>query len=60
MPYKILNGAKIPIKVYVDDLSEVESLALDQLRNTANLPWVHGVAAMPDVHYGKGATVEYD
>ena len=28
-----------------------------QLRNIANLPWVHGVAVMPDVHYGKGATV---
>lgn len=21
------------------------------------LPWVHGVAVMPDVHHGKGATV---
>ncbi len=28
-----------------------------QLRTVANLPWVHGVAVMPDVHYGKGATV---
>ncbi|WEU67393.1 RtcB family protein [Xanthomonas phage JGB6] len=37
---------------------EVESQALDQLKNIANLPWVfHHVAAMPDVHYGKGATV---
>lgn len=39
-------------------LAEVESEALTQLRNTASLPWVfHHVAAMPDVHYGKGATV---
>lgn len=57
MPYKTLNGAKIPIKVFVKDLSEVESGALDQLRNSANLPWVEGLAAMPDVHWGNGATV---
>ncbi|HEX2144745.1 MAG TPA: RtcB family protein [Glycomyces sp.] len=27
------------------------------LYNIAKLPWVHGVAVMPDVHYGIGATV---
>jgi len=57
MPYQVLTGSKLPIKVFVSDLTEVESQALDQLRSTANLPWVEGVAAMPDVHYGKGATV---
>jgi tRNA-splicing ligase RtcB len=36
---------------------EVEDVALQQLRNVADLPWVEGVAVMPDVHYGKGATV---
>lgn len=37
---------------------EVESQALDQLKNIADLPWVFKhVAAMPDVHLGKGATV---
>lgn len=36
----------------------VESQALDQLKNIAALPWVFKhVAVMPDVHYGKGATV---
>jgi tRNA-splicing ligase RtcB len=36
----------------------VESAALDQLTNTANLPFVFKhVAAMPDVHLGHGATV---
>jgi tRNA-splicing ligase RtcB len=39
------------------DPAEVEHGALQQLRNVAGLPWVHGVAVMPDVHYGKGATV---
>lgn len=57
MPYLTLHGAKTPIKVWVDDLSSTESEALDQLRKSANLPWVEAVAAMPDVHAGKGATV---
>lgn len=57
MPYQVLNGGKVPVKVFVDDLKNVESMALDQLRQTANLPWVQGVAAMPDVHYGLGATI---
>jgi tRNA-splicing ligase RtcB len=39
-------------------VAEVESTALSQLRNIASLPWVfHHVAAMPDVHFGLGATV---
>lgn len=39
-------------------LAEVESAALDQLRNVARLPWAfHHVAVMPDVHFGKGCTV---
>ena len=38
--------------------SDVEEQALAQLRNIASLPWVfHHVAVMPDVHFGKGATV---
>lgn len=28
-----------------------------QLRNIGQLPWVEGVAVMPDVHFGKGAAV---
>lgn len=40
------------------DIHTVESGALDQLRNTASLPYVYPhVAVMPDVHYGIGATV---
>lgn len=38
--------------------NEIEPQALAQLKNTASLPWVyHHVAAMPDVHWGFGATV---
>lgn len=56
MSYQVLPGGSVPIRMWTDP-AEVESVALDQLRNVANLPWVHGVAVMPDVHYGKGATV---
>lgn len=56
MPYRTLKGGHVPIRMWTDP-ADVEAGALDQLRNVANLPWVHGVAVMPDVHYGKGATV---
>src|SRR5581483_9578571 len=48
-------GAR-PILLWTD---EVEPEALQQLRNTARLPIIdpHGVAVMPDVHYGIGATI---
>jgi tRNA-splicing ligase RtcB len=47
----------VPIKLWAP-VQEVEASALDQLKRTASLPWVfHHVAAMPDVHFGKGATV---
>lgn len=36
---------------------DIEQAALRQLRNIAQLEWVHGVRVMPDVHLGKGATV---
>jgi tRNA-splicing ligase RtcB (3'-phosphate/5'-hydroxy nucleic acid ligase) len=53
----VVHGPNVPIKVWAP-LDEVESSALDQLKRTASLPWVfHHVAAMPDVHFGKGATV---
>jgi len=51
---KARNGTLIPMWVAAN---EVESQALDQLRNVAELPWVVRLAAMPDIHAGKGATV---
>ncbi|MCC6994509.1 MAG: RtcB family protein [Deltaproteobacteria bacterium] len=52
-----LKGKNVPIKMWAR-VEEVESGALDQLRNVASLPWVaHHVAVMPDVHFGRGATV---
>lgn len=47
----------VPIKAWVDGVN-VDDNAIAQLRNVAQLPVVHGhVAAMPDVHWGIGATV---
>lgn len=54
---KVLNEQDSrPIKIWTD---EVEASALTQLKNLARLPFIagNGVAAMPDVHAGIGATV---
>ncbi|MFJ1672715.1 RtcB family protein [Streptomyces bottropensis] len=56
MSYVEIPGAKVPIRMWTDPAS-VEEGALQQLRNVATLPWIKGLAVMPDVHYGKGATV---
>ena len=56
MTYTMLPGTRAPVKVWTDP-STIESEATQQLRNIGSLPWVEGVAVMPDVHYGKGATV---
>lgn len=52
-----VQGRHVPVKLWTP-LDQVESQALTQLKNVAALPWVfHHIAAMPDVHYGIGATV---
>src|SRR5881628_1503917 len=52
-----IKGRKVDIYAWTQP-SEIEGVALDQLKNISSLPWVfHHVAAMPDVHFGKGATV---
>ncbi len=52
-----IQGRKVDILAWTDP-GGIEGVALDQLKNISSLPWVfHHVAAMPDVHYGKGATV---
>ncbi|MCG8557072.1 MAG: RtcB family protein [Proteobacteria bacterium] len=57
MSVSTLKGRNVPVRLWTK-LEEVESSALDQLKNIAALPWVFKhVAAMPDVHFGKGATV---
>ncbi|MFE9648018.1 RtcB family protein [Streptomyces sp. NPDC006365] len=56
MSYVEVPGAKVPIRMWTDPAA-VETGALQQLQNVATLPWIKGLAVMPDVHYGKGATV---
>ncbi|WP_395373460.1 RtcB family protein [Marinicella sp. W31] len=52
---KQINKGRVPVKIYTED---IDSKAIDQLVNIANLPIVHHhIAAMPDVHVGIGATV---
>lgn len=52
---KRLNKGKVPVKIFTDD---IDHLAMQQLINISQLPIIHNhVAAMPDVHVGKGATV---
>src|SRR4051812_8236422 len=57
MPFAHLKGTNVDIHLWARP-SDVEQAALDQLRSISALPWVfHHVAAMPDVHFGMGATV---
>ncbi len=55
--YETYRSEGVPIRAWTKGVP-VEDEALAQLRNVARLPVVHGwVAAMPDVHWGIGATV---
>lgn len=52
---KVISDTKVPVKIWTD---EVDYNSIEQLKNIANMPFIHShVAAMPDVHLGKGATV---
>jgi tRNA-splicing ligase RtcB len=49
--------AGAPLKLW-DSHLPFEPQAMDQLRNVAQLPFIHGhIAGMPDVHWGQGATI---
>lgn len=55
--FEILGTHGVPIQAWIRGVVADEK-AIQQLRNVAQLPIVHHhVAAMPDVHYGIGATV---
>jgi tRNA-splicing ligase RtcB len=56
--YEIDNpSGGVPVKRWTRGVP-VEQSALDQLANVARLPFIHKwVAAMPDVHWGMGATI---
>ena len=55
--YDVIDSEGAPIKAWTRGVA-VEEEAAKQLRNVARLPFIHKwVAAMPDVHWGIGATV---
>lgn len=55
--YEVIDGGRVPIKAWIQGV-QLEDSAREQLRNVARLPFIHRhVAAMPDVHWGMGATV---
>ena len=52
---QVLTDQRVPVKIWTDDVDERSKA---QLANIARLPVIHHhVAAMPDVHLGKGATI---
>src|ERR1700753_3176208 len=55
--YKVIQENGAPIKGWIDGVL-LEDAAKKQLINVASLPFIHHhIAAMPDVHWGMGATV---
>lgn len=55
--FDVIAGERVPIKMWTHGVP-VEDSAVAQLRNVAKLPFIfRHVAAMPDVHWGMGATV---
>lgn len=55
--YEFDNSSRFPIKSWTNGVL-VEDQARSQLRNIASMPFIHKhVAAMPDVHWGMGATI---
>ncbi|MAF95014.1 MAG: RNA-splicing ligase RtcB [Rhodospirillaceae bacterium] len=55
--YEVIHEGGSPIKAWVKGV-QLEDAARQQLVNVAALPFIHKhVAAMPDVHWGIGATI---
>lgn len=57
MNYEVMNAGKVPVKSWTLGVA-FEEEARKQLANISKMPFIHKwVAAMPDVHLGKGATI---
>ncbi len=55
--FKVMKFGKVPVKMWTQGVP-IESQALEQLLNVSKLPFIHKhIAAMPDVHWGIGATI---
>jgi tRNA-splicing ligase RtcB len=54
---RVFEGKNVPIKAWIDYV-DIEDQALQQLVNLSSMPFIYKhVAAMPDVHWGMGATI---
>lgn len=42
---------------FFTDRDRIESEAIEQIRQTSSLPFIRGMAVMPDVHLGTGSTI---
>ena len=52
---QVLIDQRVPVKIWTHD---VDDRSKEQLANIAGMPFIHHhVAAMPDVHFGLGATI---
>lgn len=57
MGFEVIEGGGKPIKAWVKGV-QVEDQAKQQLLNLSQMPFIYShIAAMPDVHWGMGATV---
>lgn len=54
--FETLSSRNAAVRLWIP-LTEIEESARRQIDNIAAMPWCAHVAIMPDVHYGKGATV---
>ena len=55
MTIKSVIKGRFPVKIWTDDIDDNAKL---QLENMSQLPFIHKhIAAMPDVHWGMGATI---
>ena len=55
--YQYIDSGKAPVKAWINGV-EMQDEAKEQLCRVARLPFIHKhVAAMPDVHWGIGATI---
>ena len=55
MPVMTVINKGSPVKVWTD---EIDANAILQLENMSRMPFIHKhIAAMPDVHWGMGATI---
>lgn len=49
---------KVPLKIWLDNINDIEKSCLEQADNLSNLPFVHKwVALMPDTHTGMGMPI---